>query len=424
MPDASLPIVMPAVQDQSWDCHSCTRCCRELVVHLMDADKERIDDQGWGSRLDVPPYVLAGRQWALNKGDDGACVFLADDGKCRIHSEYGFDAKPLACRMYPFTLTPIGGTWQAAWRFDCPSVARSHGAPVGRHRTTLSRLRREMPGPVPASPSEVELKRKRSASDREVNTITEKLSDWLGDNDRPLDACLAGMAELADTLAAANLNAVRDERFVELVDLLLTDLPAAVSTAPREPPGPRQQSLFRQFVFAHTERLTLDEIRSPWTRISRRFRQLRWSRAFRIGTGEVPSWSGRGVVRFADLETVRPARQARDEIAAMVRRFVRMRVLARLHFGAPFNGWTVLDGLQGLCASTAVVGWLARHAVLERGGDEIRVDDAVSAIAVVDGALARPRSLATTGERLRLQFLTQDQGLARLLWQWRLIEGD
>ena len=81
MSQPQLPLVMPSVPDQRWDCHSCTRCCRELVGDLRDEDRRKIDAQRWADRLGIAPYVSVGRKWALNKRDDGACVFLMDDGE-------------------------------------------------------------------------------------------------------------------------------------------------------------------------------------------------------------------------------------------------------------------------------------------------------------------------------------------------------
>ncbi len=423
MADQMLPVVAPTVADQCWDCHSCTRCCRELVVHLTDADRRRIDDQGWTDRLDARPYVRLGRQWALNKRGDGACVFLADDGKCRIHTAYGYPAKPLACRLYPFSLAAIDGAWRVAWRFDCPSMTRARGRPIAEHRPTLARLCRELSAPHTDTGGSVLLKRKRPATSAEVDTLVDHADAWLSDEQNSLHETLVGLIHLVQTLDAANVSAVRDDRFLELVQLLAAELPSAVKSYPTDDPTPRQQALFRQHVFAHTECLTLDEFRSTRTRIARRFRQLRSSRAFRLGHGPVPLPADpAGVVRFDEVARIAPAVADGIEVAAIVRRFLRMRVLSRHHFGRPYNDWPALDGLRALCASTAVVGWLARHAACRRGGAEIAVEDLVTALAGVDGALARPTALATAAERLRLAYLAQNQGLARLIWQWRLTE--
>ena len=66
--------------------------------------------------------VVAAEVATQQRGDDDACVFLNEQGKCRIHAKFGGPAKPLACQVYPFTLNPAGDHWQVGIRFACPSV--------------------------------------------------------------------------------------------------------------------------------------------------------------------------------------------------------------------------------------------------------------------------------------------------------------
>ena len=422
MSGPQLPLVMPAVPDQRWDCHSCTRCCRELVGDLRDEDRRKIDAQNWADRLGIAPYVSVGRKWALNKRDDGACVFLLDDGRCRLHAELGFDAKPFACRVYPFTLTESDGRWLTAWRFDCPSIARSQGREITAYRKMLNKFRPELPRRVSAGDETIELTRRRPAARQEIDVLLDRLNAWLGDETHSFPDRMAGAASLVDTLCAANLSAVREQRFTELIDMLVPDLPAAVDEQSKAAPTSRQQAMFRQLVFAHTEHLTLGEIRSRWTRTTRRFRQLRRSRQFRRGVDPVPPLPGSDAkITFAEVDRVQPAGDDADEIVSMAGRFVRTRLLSRYQFGERYYGWPVLDGLRGLWMSVAVLGWLARYFAAARGAERISTPDAVQGLALVDGAVGRSASLGTAGERLRLEFLARDEGFTRLLGHWRLV---
>ncbi|UCG15530.1 MAG: YkgJ family cysteine cluster protein [Phycisphaerales bacterium] len=418
-----LPLVMPAVPDQRWDCHSCTRCCRELVGDLRDEDRRKIDAENWADRLGVAPYVSVGRKWALNKRDDGACVFLLDDGRCRLHAELGFDAKPFACRVYPFTLTESDGKWLTAWRFDCPSIARSRGRDITVHRKMLNKFRPELPRRVSAGDETVELTRRRPTARGEIDALLDRLNTWLGDDTRSFADRMAGAASLVDTLRAANLSAVREQRFAELIDMLMTDLPAAVDEQSKAPPTSRQQAMFRQLVFAHTEHLTLGEIRSRLTRTTRRFRQLRRSRQFRRGVDRVPPLPGSDAkTTFAEVDRVLPAVDDAGEIVSIAGRFVRTRLLSRYQFGERYYGWPVLDGLGALWMSVAVLGWLARYFAAARRAECVTTPDVVHGLALVDGAIGRSASLGTTGERLRLEFLAREEGIARLLGHWRLVD--
>src|SRR3989442_9372312 len=95
-PLRALPVV------QNWDCHSCSWCCREYIVHVSDEERERIEKQGWDKEPGfegVPVVVKKKGRWQLNQTAAQACVFLAENGLCRIHAKFGAAAKPLACRM-------------------------------------------------------------------------------------------------------------------------------------------------------------------------------------------------------------------------------------------------------------------------------------------------------------------------------------
>src|SRR5208282_2149874 len=100
----SLPIRhLPVIQN--WDCHVCGNCCKEYVVTITDEERQRIEAQGWDGDPELggmPPVIKSGpwwsRQYRLNHREDGSCVFLTEDGRCRIHAKYGFETKPLACR--------------------------------------------------------------------------------------------------------------------------------------------------------------------------------------------------------------------------------------------------------------------------------------------------------------------------------------
>src|SRR4029079_14221554 len=65
--------------------------------------------------------------YRLNHRPDGACVFLGSDNRCRIHAKHGSAAKPLACRIYPYALSPAGDHWKLGLRFACRSTDESGG---------------------------------------------------------------------------------------------------------------------------------------------------------------------------------------------------------------------------------------------------------------------------------------------------------
>ena len=126
-PIRHLPVV------QNWDCHGCTNCCREYRVYLNEEERQRIAGQDWSAEADMTGLALLvaeGSRHRLAQRGDGRCVFLSDAGRCRIHERFGSEAKPLACRLYPFVLAPAGDHWRVGLRFACPSAADDQGRPL------------------------------------------------------------------------------------------------------------------------------------------------------------------------------------------------------------------------------------------------------------------------------------------------------
>ena len=120
LPVRSLPVV------QKWSCHGCSDCCRTYHVRVTDTERERIakmDFLDHPGMAGVEPIVYDKKVkgYRLNHRADGACVLLDPDNKCRIHAKFGRAGKPIACRIYPFMLVPVGDHWRVGLRFACPS---------------------------------------------------------------------------------------------------------------------------------------------------------------------------------------------------------------------------------------------------------------------------------------------------------------
>src|SRR6185503_5544350 len=68
---------------------------------------------------------------------DGSCVFLTAEGRCRIHAEFGADAKPLACRMFPLQLVPREKSAVLTMRRACPTAAADKGPELKDYLTMV-----------------------------------------------------------------------------------------------------------------------------------------------------------------------------------------------------------------------------------------------------------------------------------------------
>ncbi len=419
----SLTVLMPVVEGQRWSCHSCGDCCRTLVGHVTEAERRRLDEQDWEGEIGAAAHVRSGRGWALNKRPDGACVFLDDRNRCRIHSKFGESAKPLACRIFPFSVRATARGWQASLRFDCPSVTGSKGEPLGQHRRFLAELVNEL-APERPGDDRVDLQRGVRATAEELAVVGQRLRRWLERNDRPIWDRLIGAARWTATLEGAKLRRVRGERFSELLDLLLEALPGECE-APLPPPTGKQSAMLRQYAFAHAEHVTLGEITSGlWSRIRKRRDQLSAARRFLAGKGVVPALPGfSGTVDFVEVETVVGASDRATDVEDLVRRYLTARMEGGSVYGAGFYGWPVFRGLAACWLSMAAAGWLARYRAATQGRKELKFEDVAMALGVVDRAATRLPVLGTLAERARVGYLQSDDGVARLLERYRVVKA-
>lgn len=416
---------MPEIPGQRWSCHSCGRCCRELVGHLTSEERARIDAYGWRERLGTAPYIHAGGSWSLNKHSDGACVFLDEENRCRIHAEQGESSKPLACRIFPFSVRAVGKGWQASFRFDCPSAARSQGASLESHRPWLEALVRELDHADPGDNDLPDLRRGLQATRHEISEIVERFVVWLRFSELPLRRRLIGAARITGLLAAASFDKVRGARFSELLDLVFAALPGESGQTP-EPPTPRQRGMLRQLAFAHAEHVSLAELRAGWfANIAKRWQQMRMARRFRLGRGALPPLAGvnvdilpardKDIPQFHAIEEVEPAKDDADAVDDLLLRYLVGRLQGNAVFGGGYYGWSMFNGLGALWLSAAVAGWLARYRAVQEARNTLIFDDASFGIGIVDRGATRLPALGTLAERTRLAYLLGDDGIARLV---------
>ena len=77
-------------------CKDCRRCCIGTDIRLISEDIERWKKE---NRLDILLAInplLGGSRQLIKKKDSDECIFLSDDGNCKIH-----DTKPYICMKFP-----------------------------------------------------------------------------------------------------------------------------------------------------------------------------------------------------------------------------------------------------------------------------------------------------------------------------------
>ncbi|MFM8732038.1 MAG: YkgJ family cysteine cluster protein, partial [Phycisphaerales bacterium] len=84
----AIPLAVLRLPEQRYSCHGCGDCCRDFTVQLRPSDLERLRAQGWEGKLGRPVTAEFRGGSFLAQREDGACVFLMEGGRCRIHAEH------------------------------------------------------------------------------------------------------------------------------------------------------------------------------------------------------------------------------------------------------------------------------------------------------------------------------------------------
>lgn len=211
--------------EERWSCHGCGICCRHVIIELSREEYQRIRNQGWakdpalaGKRLFVrtriwpPRYRLAHRK-------DGYCVFLTEEGRCRIHERFGAEAKPLVCRMFPYQTVSLDQFAYLTLRHNCPSVIRHEGLPLSQQEEEWRRLAEHPPlRPVLRYPPPITVGYRGSWSRfLRATRVVERL---LCDQAYPMVRRLAHALLFAQTLDICRLSRLSESGYIELLAML------------------------------------------------------------------------------------------------------------------------------------------------------------------------------------------------------------
>jgi lysine-N-methylase len=411
-PVRNLPVL------QNWDCHGCGECCREYEVHVTEAERERIIAQGWESDPALgttPLFAPVGRwwrrRWRLNtRGDDDACVFLNEEGRCRIHAKFGGAAKPLACQVYPFTLNPAGDHWRVGIRFACPSVTDNLGRPISAHGDDLRDYGKgleEREGVANRSSEPPPLQARQQVPWSDVEKIVGALLRVLDRGEETVEYRLRQCLALSAVCRLARFDKVSGKRLGDFLDLVTHSL-SDVERDPKKvpPPGWIGRVLFRQSVAVYARRDT-----GPRRGVSRhgRLALLRAAWRFARGTGPVPRVHGLlPAATFEELE--RPAGPLPEPSTQLLQRYFRVKLESYQFFG-PTNFRTGFwDGLESLLLTFPATMWLSRMF-----GDRPREQAVAQALRIVDDNFGYNQLLGTRRQRLSTQLLASRGELTKLI---------
>jgi len=403
---------------QNWDCQGCTDCCREYRVYLSEEDRRRLAEQDWEQEPEA-----AGRRWEVQEGPgrfaryhlkqraDGRCLFLSEQGRCRIHERFGAAAKPFACRLYPFILVPALDHWRVSLRYACPAAAQNQGKPLPEHAGELSDYAAEMErqeklaGRTIAPPA---LQTGQCADWPDLFRFTEILSSILSNRKDRLERRWRKCLALAALCRQAKFDEIKGQRLKEFLELVTSGLDAEVPADPSALTAPTWvgRVLFRQ-ALAVLVRKDVGAQRGSATQS--RFALLAAAWRFARGRGLVPRVHALlPQITFDELET--PLGPLSEEAELLLERYYLVKVNS-LQFCGPANfGLPFWRGLESLALTLPAILWLVRAF-----GAKPRATAAARAVSIVDHNFAYSPHLGGRFQRLALHLLAQRGELEKLI---------
>jgi lysine-N-methylase len=405
---------------QNWDCHATGTCCKEYRVTLSDDEVQRITEQGWrpdelGGLSPFKRIGLFSKTVQLNHREDGSCVFLSEQGRCRIHERFGYETKPLPCRLFPFVLVPAGDHWRVGLRFACPSAASNRGRALPEHDQELlsfaaGLVEREKVKPMPdgslTKPPALDSGERLDWPDtlRLVDALLGHLSNRRDPIERRLRKCL----NLAGQMRKSKLAEVKGARLTELLQLLGSAADAETPANPMliPPPGWIGRVLFRQAAALFTRK---DHGPNRGVAGRGRLALLGAATRFALGKGPIPRMH-RGLPETTFEEVEQPRGPLPEEAERILERYYTIKVGSLQFCGAASFGLPFWEGFETLALTLPLILWVAR---MYR--DVSREQAVTNALTVVDDHVGFNRVLASIRQRLGFTILSRTGELARLI---------
>ena len=366
-------------------CTLCADCCR-LDVPLFPGEEDRLARLDWGE--DVPSReevgrTLEGGQRALNRTAKGVCIYLADDGRCRIHTRFGESAKPRACRSFPFTFHRLGARIAVDTSFYCKSIAERSGAPLSEHVEAW----REQLGKGPDDPGGHSLNPDRAVDSELLWTLEEELVQLLAVEDS------TPFERVRYVLAFVRLAATGDpstSAAAKLRSALSVGLPTQIRGSACSAELDRtQRNVFRQWLFA-----SLNPAPHAWSLLPSAARAREMKKLERAGTrfrkGRGHPWIDHRELQ-SDFDSIGAVgtRAFDAEAGELVVDYLTSRIKGQGFLQETSGEMPLVEAVQKQMLAFPMCLWTAKALAAERGAGELGEDDVRAAIRLVDRTAGR-----------------------------------
>jgi lysine-N-methylase len=420
----AISLTLPTIQN--WSCHNCSGCCRQHAIEVTADERQRILAQGWGADDGTPTGNAlfewhAGPPWAkrfrLAHQADGACVFLNEQGLCRIHAKFGEAAKPLACRIYPYAFHPAGKQATVSLRFSCPSVVANRGRTMTQNRHEIQTLARAVvPQGFERIPPPALTDRERLSWSDTLRFI-DTLDLLLSGSEVSITVRLLRALSWLELVEQSRFDKLRGTRLTEFLDLIrqaAIDEVAHGNSASHEfsDLSPMARMQFRLLAAQYARKDTAVDLSSGWRG---RWALFRAATRFARGTGQVPVLQP--VFRALPFETLEQPFGFPPESEELWTRYFRVKV-SGLHFCGPaYYGVSLVEGFRSLALLFPATMWIARWLAASQNKTQLTQENVSQALTISDHHHGYSPIFGSFGFRKRVRTLAQMGAIPKLI-QW------
>jgi Fe-S-cluster containining protein len=245
---------------QRFSCSQCARCCRgfDVVVSAAEIDfYRRRNATAWFTESDGSPardpfegVPGAPGMQRIRKRDDGACVFLSNENRCRIHEELGAARKPFTCRMFPYSLHTAADGVVLKASFNCPTIVANDGRLISESRVELEALKKEWAANGTPRSAPLELVKGRSMDTRSLFLLRTNLIAMLQRDPGDVRAGIRRVAAALDDLTRSRVLSLSDGDFAEYVSLTVPHAAAKPDAPSAREPGAIARMMQYGFLYA------------------------------------------------------------------------------------------------------------------------------------------------------------------------------
>jgi len=417
---AMLPLRLPTIQN--WSCHNCSGCCRKHLIEITEVERQRILKQNWKPKDGIPEWQPVietsggspwNRRYRLAHTEDGSCVFLNEDGLCRIHAKFGEPAKPLACRIYPYAFHPAGKKVTVSLRFSCPSVVSNLGKSALENRDEIKSIGRlvvpdgaEQIPPPPVAPGQ-------KVGWEDILRFAEAFGEILAETDAPLIERIFRILYVLSVIDESRFRLIRGEQLSEFLSIISEAADDEVLPEKLRPASGIGQVQFRLLVAQYARKDTVADLGGG---LGDKWNLLKAALRFTTGHGEATALQGCFKdVPFSEIE--KPFGPVPKEAEEIFTRYLRVKIQG-LHFcGRAYYDVPFVEGLRSLLLIVPAILWLARWLAASDSRKSLKVNDIKKAMTIADHHHGYSPALGTRSFRRRVRLLAQTGDLQNLiLW--------